>query len=93
MPFSYEEITSLRADDFAFSYSDTQMLLYNLSVGMGRDPCDAVELPYVFESPELKVLPSAATVLVPGLTYSVMSNSAGVMLPWLYPTSLPLIQR
>ncbi|TGD71263.1 MaoC family dehydratase [Mangrovimicrobium sediminis] len=63
MPFTCEEISAQRADDVPFSYADTQMLLYNLSVGMGRDPYDENELPYVFEHPALKVVPTAATVL------------------------------
>ncbi len=63
MPFTYDEIISRRAEDVPFSYSDTQMLLYNLSVGMGRDPYDEQELPFVFEKPELKVVPTAAAVL------------------------------
>ncbi len=63
MPFTYDEVISRRADDVPFSYTDTQMLLYNLSVGMGRDPYDENELPYVFEQPALKVVPTAAAVL------------------------------
>lgn len=63
MPFSYEEIIACRADDVAFSYTDTQMLLYNISIGMGRDPFDENELPFVFEQPQLKVVPTAAAVL------------------------------
>ncbi|MFV8817904.1 MaoC/PaaZ C-terminal domain-containing protein [Haliea sp. E17] len=63
MPFTYDEIIAKRADDVPFSYTDTQMLLYNLSVGMGRDPYDEQELPFVFEKPALQVLPSAAAVL------------------------------
>ncbi len=66
MPFTYDEIKDLRAEDVPFSYTDTQMLLYNLSVGMGRDPYDENELPYVFEKPALKVVPTAAAVLGSG---------------------------
>jgi len=64
MTLNYDDLMSRRADDRAFSYDDTRMLLYNLSVGMGRDhPNNEKELPFVFERPELKVVPSAATVL------------------------------
>jgi acyl dehydratase len=59
----YEDLMSRRADDRPFRYSDTQMMLYNLSVGMGRDPLDPVELPFVFEQPGLRVVPTAAAVL------------------------------
>jgi acyl dehydratase len=63
MSFTYDELISLRADDTRFSYTDTRMLLYNLSIGMGRDPSDQKELPFVYENPSLSVVPSAAAVL------------------------------
>ncbi len=44
-------------------YTDRDTLLYNVAVGMGRDPLDAKELPYVCESIGQSVLPTAATVL------------------------------
>ncbi len=63
MPFTFEEISACRADNIAFSYNDTRMLLYNLSVGMGQDPALEQELPYVFEGAGLQVVPTAAAVL------------------------------
>jgi acyl dehydratase len=63
MTLNYEDLMSRRADDRAFRYDDSRTLLYNLSVGMGRDPKLEKELAYVFEHPELKVVPSCATVL------------------------------
>lgn len=63
MTLNYDDLMSRRADDIAFSYNDTRTLLYNLSVGMGRDPANEKELAYVFERPELQVVPSCATVL------------------------------
>ena len=60
---NYDDLMSRHTDDRAFAYTDTQMLLYNLSVGMGRGSGDEKELPYVFEQPQLKVVPTAATVL------------------------------
>jgi len=63
---NYDELMSRRTDGRAFSYTDTQMLLYNISVGMGRVPDDVKELPYVFEQPLLKVTPTAAAVLGSG---------------------------
>jgi len=59
----YENLMSLKREGERFSYSDRETLLYAVSVGMGRDPLDAAELPYVFESPALKTVPSQATVL------------------------------
>ena len=46
-----------------FSYTDRETLLYAVSVGMGRDPLDANELPYVYEKTALRTVPSMATVL------------------------------
>ena len=63
---NYDDLMSRRTEGHAFSYTDTQMLLYNISVGMGRVPDDEKELPYVFEQPLLKVTPTAAAVLGAG---------------------------
>lgn len=63
MSLDYEDLIARKSADCAFSYVDTQMLLYNLSVGMGRDPADLKELPFVFEKPALRVVPTAAAVL------------------------------
>jgi acyl dehydratase len=38
-------------------------MLYALGIGMGADPLDRDELPFVFEQPALKTVPSMATVL------------------------------
>jgi len=45
------------------SYSDRDSLLYAVAIGMGRDPLDPQELPYVCETVGSKVVPTAATVL------------------------------
>jgi acyl dehydratase len=63
MPIEYDDLISRRLVDRSFSYTDTQMLLYNLSVCMGRDPLDENELPFVLERPMLRVVPTAAAVL------------------------------
>ncbi len=63
MPINYDELISRRTPERAFSYTDTQVMLYNLGVGMGRDPLDEKELPFVFELPALKAVPTAVTVL------------------------------
>jgi acyl dehydratase len=63
VPIDYDQLMSRRTDDAPFSYTDTQTLLYNLSVGMGRDPLDAKELPFVFEQPALRAVPTLPVVL------------------------------
>lgn len=44
-------------------YTDRDSLLYAVAIGMGRDPMDADELPYVCETVGDRVVPTAATVL------------------------------
>ncbi|MDX1516846.1 MAG: MaoC/PaaZ C-terminal domain-containing protein [Woeseiaceae bacterium] len=54
--------------DLPFSYRDTESMLYALSIGLGRDPLDLNELPFVSElGPVLKTVPSLATVLIPDM--------------------------
>lgn len=64
MAARYEQLMSVQAVGERIRYTDREVLLYALSVGMGRDPLDATELPYVYEGHGLKVLPSMATVLM-----------------------------
>ncbi|MCB1647555.1 MAG: MaoC family dehydratase N-terminal domain-containing protein [Pseudomonadales bacterium] len=66
MAITLEEVTSFLQqvpEELPGSFDDRDTLLYNVAVGMGRDPMDASELPYVCESIGNKVLPTAATVL------------------------------
>ena len=63
MGLNYEKLMALKRDGDNFRYTDRETMLYALGIGMGRDAVDAKELPYVFESPALKTMPSMATVL------------------------------
>jgi acyl dehydratase len=63
VPLDYDDLISRQSEERHFSYTDAQVLLYNLSVGMGRDPVDSRELPFVFERPALLAIPSLASVL------------------------------
>ena len=66
MALNYDELMSKVETDLRFSYTDADAMLYALSVGMGNDPLDLRELPYVYEQGEpLKTVPTLATVLVP----------------------------
>lgn len=62
MPINYEELMARESQDWEVSYTDNQVMLYNLSVGMGREGIDK-ELPYVFEEPALQSVPTFATLL------------------------------
>jgi acyl dehydratase len=62
MPIYYPDILDQRTAPRTFSYGDKDVMLYAVGVGMGRDPMDERELPFVYEK-NLRVLPTAATVL------------------------------
>lgn len=62
MPIVYDDLMRLDLPEREFSYTERDTMLYALSVGMGHDPMDLDELPFVFEK-KLKALPSQATVI------------------------------
>lgn len=67
MPIDYER---LKARDFPVvrhPYDEKDVMLYALSVGLGSDPMDDRQLPFVYEK-DLRVLPTMAAILAyPGL--------------------------
>lgn len=63
MAIHYERLMALKRDGDRFRYGDRETMLYALGVGMGRDPLNEDELPYVFEKGALKTVPSMASVL------------------------------
>jgi acyl dehydratase len=65
MPIYYPDILEQKTEPRTFSYGDKDVMLYALGIGMGRDPMDERELPFVYEK-DLKVVPTAATVLAAG---------------------------
>ncbi|MDG2002969.1 MAG: MaoC/PaaZ C-terminal domain-containing protein [Novosphingobium sp.] len=66
MSLDYDDLMSRRSDGWTSSYTDNQLLLYNIAVGMGRDPLDLKELPFIFEEPELRGVPTAGMVIGAG---------------------------
>ena len=69
MALTYEALMATSVVDLPFSYDDRESMLYAISIGMGRDPVNADELPYVFEQGEpLRTVPSMASVLVPDMS-------------------------
>ena len=63
MALNYEHLMGLKRDGERFSYGDRETMLYALGIGMGADPLDGNELPFVFEQPALKTVPTMASVL------------------------------
>lgn len=78
MPIYYPDILENPPTTWTFTYGDKDVMLYALGIGLGVDPMDARELPFVYER-ELKVVPTAATVL----------SSAGVGRAQRQPTAPP----
>jgi acyl dehydratase len=66
MPINYPEVLSLRAEGMPYSWSDREVMLYALGIGMGNDPLDERELLFVNEgylnTKPLKVVPTFASV-------------------------------
>lgn len=63
MPIEYEHLMSLRTRGERVSYTDRDTLLYALGVGLGRDPANRDELPYLVRRTTLKSVPSFASML------------------------------
>lgn len=63
MALNYQRLMGLKREGDRFSYTDRETMLYAIGIGMGADPLDRNELPFVFEQPALKTVPSMATVL------------------------------
>ncbi|HEY3799374.1 MAG TPA: MaoC/PaaZ C-terminal domain-containing protein [Caulobacteraceae bacterium] len=62
MPIFYPDILDQRTAARTFTYGDKDVMLYALGIGLGADPMNEKELPFVYER-GLKVVPTAATVL------------------------------
>ncbi|MBO6702322.1 MAG: MaoC family dehydratase N-terminal domain-containing protein [Pseudomonadales bacterium] len=80
-----EEALAIEPEEIPGSYSDRDSLLYNVAIGMGKDPLDAKELEYVCETIGNRVVPTAATVLTkperrPSKPSTLMSKMNFVMM-------------
>jgi acyl dehydratase len=65
MAIDYERAMALKTEGREISYSDRDVMLYALGIGMGADPMDRKELPFVYEK-GLRPVPTVATVLGAG---------------------------
>lgn len=70
MPIDYPAILGLKSEGVNYSWSDREVMLYALGIGMGADPLNEQELQFVNEAyatqRALKVVPSFASVCVWG---------------------------
>jgi acyl dehydratase len=62
MPLDPQKLKSLHIPDVAQRYTERDVILYALAIGLGQDPLDAHQLSFVTE-PHLKVLPTFAVTL------------------------------
>lgn len=58
----YESLRQLVLPDFRIAWTEYEVMLHAVAVGLGRDPADERGLPYVYER-DLRVLPSFIAVL------------------------------
>ncbi len=65
MPIAYPAILDLKTQDQPFEWKDRETMLYALGVGLGADPMNEKELPFVYEN-GLKAVPTLATVVAWG---------------------------
>jgi acyl dehydratase len=65
MPIQYPAILDLKSDSFETAYGDRETMLYALGIGLGGDPMNEKELPFVYEN-GLKAVPTMATVIAWG---------------------------
>ena len=63
MALDYARLMALKRDGDRFKYTDRETMLYAIGVGMGANPLNREELPFVFETPALKTVPTMASVL------------------------------
>ncbi len=66
MPIKYDEAMALKNVGQKYSWTDREVMLYAVGIGMGADPMDQKELSFVnegyFTPRELKVVPTYASV-------------------------------
>jgi len=62
MAIVYDKLLALKIPDAEHSYTDKDVILYALGVGVGHDPMDPSDLAYVYE-PQLRMLPTCPVVL------------------------------
>ncbi|HLU07802.1 MAG TPA: MaoC/PaaZ C-terminal domain-containing protein [Woeseiaceae bacterium] len=65
MSSKYEALLATAIDDQPVSYTDGDAMLYALGVGFCSAPDNVKELPYAYEAPALKTVPTFASMLPP----------------------------
>ena len=77
MPIAYPAILDLKSDEETVVWKDRDAMLYALGIGLGSDPLNADELPFVYEN-GLKAVPTFATVLAQTEGYGRLIARSGI---------------
>ena len=77
MPIAYPAILDLKSDPESVAWRDREAMLYALGIGLGADPLNLQELPFVYEN-GLKAIPTLATVLAMTEGYSRLIARSGI---------------
>ncbi|MFI4976636.1 MAG: MaoC/PaaZ C-terminal domain-containing protein [Caulobacterales bacterium] len=80
MPIYYPDILDQRTAARTFTYGDKDVMLYALGIGLGADPMNETELAFVYEK-NLKVVPTAATVLAAGMGRAARAGAEAPKMP------------
>src|ERR1700676_1631104 len=75
MAIYYPDILQQRTAARTFTYGDKDVMLYALGIGLGADPMNEKELPFVYER-NLKGVPTAATVVTAANNRSAEGRAA-----------------
>ncbi len=62
MAIAYPDVLALKTEPERYAWNDQRAMLYALGIGLGADPLDERELPFVFEN-GLKAAPTFCTVI------------------------------
>lgn len=77
MALDYKAMLAARIEGAETQYDDKAVMLYALGVGMGADPLNRDELPFVYEK-GLKVLPTFASVIPRGRGGNATGGGGGM---------------
>jgi len=77
VPISYPAILDLKSDEETVVWKDRDSMLYALGIGLGSDPLNAEELPFVYEN-GLKAVPTFATILAQTEGYGRLIARSGI---------------
>src|SRR3546814_8879294 len=65
MAIDYDKLMASKSSGQEFTYTDRETMLYALGNGFGRDPMNAMELPFVYEK-GLVTVPTMSSVIAWG---------------------------